>query len=387
MNRICLILVLLAFCSQSYASTFVGNGGSVLDSELRSSLGRLKKAVRAIDADNEICECAGDSSQCGLLKDLNDEELDFCASFVENIKQDLMSVMNDKYLKFRWTSKVQGQDRNFDAAASASTKTIILDEKRFASISSADRMQLLAHELLHLLKYQGEPLVDKGQRGPFKGEEGGRRLLDTAGAAIVIIGMRAKVLPLEESAQSKPFKNLYIEYSGGSRYLDSGYRKSAIQAANVRTISLELSWYPRHSDNFGYSIGFYSEDEKHERYPELSLMSEHKLQAGTVGVSYRVLPLELGIAWLDAIQVSATARVGYGQVTHSFKDDYNKLSGRTSLPLFETRLNAQLPLLWNFWFTLSQGLIYTPYEIGSLKIKSKTINSNNSIGVSYGLSL
>lgn len=387
MNKYFLFFFLTLASWTAQASTFVGNGGSILDSELRSTIGRLKKAVLAIEKDSLICECAGNSSQCAVLEDLNEAQTDYCKEFVEGTKDSLMSVLNDQTLTFRWAEKVQSRDRNFDAAASASTKTVLLDSKRFASLATADRIQLLAHEMLHLVRYQGQPLVDKGSRGPFKGEEGGRQLLDTAGAALTIIAMRAEVIPVEASQISQPFKNVYLSYAGGTRKLDTAYRKSALQGETIRNSSVELNWYPKHTDNFGYSLGFYNEYETYDKFKRPSLISDLRMQAVTAGVSYRLLPFEAGIAWFDGIQFATSLRLGRGQVHYEIKDDFNKLSGQSSLTLAEAKLVAQLPLLWNFWLTLSQGFIHTPHEVSKLNIKSKSINLNNSVGVSYGISL
>ncbi len=387
MNRFIAFLILWVCASPLYASTWIGNGGSLLDSELRGALSRIKSALAAVERDISPCECTGNSSQCALLKDLTEKQKEYCVNFILEISDELKSVIDDKSVKFVWSSQLRNNDRTFDAIASKSSKVIVIDEKRFATISQADRMQLVTHELLHLVDYDGQTLIDKGSRGPFQGEEGGRQLIDSGAAALVIIGMRAKALPYEESQFSKPLNNLYIDVLGGSRYLDSSFKKSSLARNFHDTQVLSVNWYPGHSDNLGFSIGSYSEFSNNEVLKGYPLVSEYSMRVLTLGVSYRVLPFEMGIEWIDSVQIAAAGYTGFGRVEQKIRDDYNVLKDSSNVSILGGEITVRAPLLWNFWLTLSQGVVYSPYELKQLGIKNTSVHSNNSLGLSYALSL
>lgn len=373
--------------SPAIASTFVGNGGSIFDTELRATIKVLKESVRAAEGDPSPCECGGESKQCAILLDLSDEQLDACKAFIAEKSKDFLAILNQsERFRFELSSeeiRLEGSNRRFDAVASSETKLIVLDEERFAKISSTDRAQLLAHEFLHFLKYKGKPLTDKGDYGPFRGAEGGRQFLDTIAAAYVIIGMRASAIPLEVSSVSRPFKNLYLHTMGGNRDLSRKDRKESLFGKRVSASSTGLTWFPRESGNWGWGLDVYNQDGSKRG----DFKSEIHMTAVRAGVVYRLLPFETGHTWLSSWQIWANAKAGLGTVEHSFEDDFVSLSETTRFPLASAGLSLHVPLFWNFWLIFDGGVIYSPYQLKDLGIQSRDINLQSFIGVSYGFQI
>lgn len=395
MNKFFFAFLVLALFSirLEASSTFVGNGGSILDGELRGTVLRLEKSIEhAIKEESEVgvCGCLGESRQCALLKSLSEEEASYCEDFVEENSEGLLKLIRDRSsYSFRWSPvplRSEKEGRSFDAVANTSKRTITFDEDRFAKMGIADRVQVLAHEFLHLYPIQGKLIDDEGEIGPFKGTAGKRRFLDVMGAAYAIAGMKKYAIPRTESNGSTAHKNFYIHWVGGDRQLARGFENSALLRNNVDVSSLSISWFPRVTDNLGFVAGVYTETEERLLYKDL-LKATYDLSLYEVGAVYRILPLNTGDRWLDSFQVFFTGTVGLGTVEHRFKDGFVELSKSKTVGSTSLGVSLQIPLIWNFWFTASPGLRLTPYKIDQLGIESKTVDMTNQYGVSYGFQI
>lgn len=176
MNRLW-ALILICFVQDAWAgATFVGNGGSILDSDLNATLDHIRDAAEAISDQSDICSCKRNSEQCIVIKSLSSVEQSYCASYVRSTRKELLSLLKkDGPVQFQFSAQkilMPKQNRSFDAGVNPANMTIVIDEDRFIRFSSADRIQLITHELLHLIPVQGQAMTDDRALGPFKDPEG-----------------------------------------------------------------------------------------------------------------------------------------------------------------------------------------------------------------------
>jgi hypothetical protein len=367
------------------ASTWIGNGGSIMDTELRSTLQHLKAAARDVpDHADELCTCQGTSDQCALLKDLSPDRMDFCGDFILAMNGRLLKLL-DGNVKYRWSSenlKTSKGSRDFDAIAQPGNNQIVINEARFARMKTADRIQLLAHELLHLLDYKGRRLTDEEPLGAFSTEQGGRQLLDSVGAAYVIVAMQEGYIPLHEQNLSRPFRNIFLWGMSGSRFADSALKSDAFfDEYWIQGSAWGVTFYPRVTDNLGWTLAYYDFHDTQSAGKIRGKIHQYLTEAGP---EYRLVPFSTGKPFLDSIQISAHIGLGYGRVRHDISDDYVQLNEVKSSWAGIGNVRLHVPLIYDFWLMVESGFAYMPYELKNIGISNKTISQQNFVGVSYG---
>lgn len=223
------ILTVLSMQQQGRASTFVGNGGNAGDIELQMTLGQVQESLGFIDRDKdvqgrELCVCAESFEGrpvCDMLKQLNEEQVRFCALFVAEKSSELERILTTKdRVSFSWTHKAievqeDGNLRGVDAVTNPVNMSMTLNQNRFLEMDEDERVFLLSHELFHLTAYQGKTLTDEGTVGPFKGADGGRKFINAMAATVVMAandyGVFSKYRATEK--RSKSYKKTWLNLS------------------------------------------------------------------------------------------------------------------------------------------------------------------------------
>lgn len=220
----CILGIVLT--QQAMASTFVGNGGNAGDIELQITLGQVQKSFEYVNRDKDIkqdtlCKCAPQFEgrpACDVLKQLNTEQVRFCSRFVSMKASELAQVLSQKNeISFSWThDQIEVQEesnrRGADAVTDAKRMSMILNQKRFLEMNENERVFLIGHELFHLTSYQGKYLSDEGDIGPFRGADGGRKLINAMAATLVMQTHEYGIFRQYEDTErrSKSYKKTYV---------------------------------------------------------------------------------------------------------------------------------------------------------------------------------
>jgi hypothetical protein len=230
MTKVLSILSILTLSITAYPSTFVGNGGNAGDVELKVTQNQIIEVFEYISKEDkkslELCKCnevLEGHGTCEILNQLNDEQRKFCGDFIVSKASEILSLMKNNQVQFRWTHEDIDVKESYglraaDAVTNKKLNEITLNKKRFIELKSYERLFLLGHEVFHLLDHNGKPIVDEQEIGPFKGKEGGRQLLNSIGAALAVESFDAGINQKYQAplTRSRARKNWWIMGSWGS---------------------------------------------------------------------------------------------------------------------------------------------------------------------------
>ncbi len=387
MNKLWSLILLCFVQNASAGSTFVGNGGSILDSDLNTTLDQIRDAAEAIPDQANICTCKSNSEQCTVIKSLSLAEQSYCASYVRSTRKDLLSLLKKGGpLRFQFSDQkilMPKNNRKFDAGVKSANMTVVIDEDRFIRFTTAERIQLITHELLHLIPVQDQAMTDDRSLGPFKGPEAGRRLLDAAGASYAIAASRESEINLDYISYSRPARDLFLELAFGSISRSRQEQQAALFEDSASISTFSLTWYPRITNQLGWSIKSIQEYGESRHYKGAAVKSSIEGNVISLGPSYRWLT-QTGYTYLDSIQYKAFAGIHAGSIQHVLEDEYTRLKGQSRRYGINGALEIHLPLPSNLWVTLTSSALFSPYKIESLNIKDRSIHLYNSLGVAYG---
>jgi hypothetical protein len=388
-----IIITLLAGMTWSFsaaASTFIGNGGNMLDPSLRLTMSRIASALNhAKEYPDDVCVCRGTSEQCALVSDLNEAQTKFCSKFVADHADELLDLLKPKSgISFVWSNESMvdhKEHRSSDAIAQRNKKRIILSEIKFRDLNDAGRIQLIAHELGHFLSHEGSEIGDKGSLGPYKGADGSRQFLDTFGASIAIEATRAEVLQIEDEIYSSPFYKWRISYFAESVSYDPAFAKEAFLPGFGDRESIALAYYPRPTSNLGFAYRYSSINQNENNARGNGVNSDFHLVTNYLGLEWRgiLLPGSRG-PWASYLHYAVFLGGGVGSVNHRIYDSFNSESQAKNVVGGKTDVNVYLPVKFGFLVTIGIGLDYLPYTLDQLGIKNKTTSLSTSYGVSYG---
>ena len=387
MSRILLLLSIWIQPASAYASTFIGNGGNLMDGVLHSTLGAIAAAnEQALKSDEELCACYGNSKQCALLSDLNHAQVAFCAAFIKSHAADLNKLLFKKSsVTFKWVANglnEKGSSRAVDAITQKSNQRILIDENRFRDMSSADRIQLITHEFGHLLSWNGKDIGDVGAMGPFTGKDGARDFLDVLGAAYAIEAMRAEAILLESSDWSSPFYRLRVGITIGTQSESRRFRSSSFVDKDTDVINVSVSYYQRPTSRFGLALRYIRESGGDS---STGVAAGFNRQLLYPGLEWRDLLLSGDTDhWLSPIHYSVMAGLGGGVVKHALQDDFNTYKGSKNAVGAYLELALHVPLTYGLFVNGTYSLQYLPYKISGLGIEQKSVVESILWGVSYG---
>jgi hypothetical protein len=387
MSRILLLLFIGILPTSAYASTFIGNGGNLMDGVLRSTLSAIAAAnEQALKSDEELCVCHGSSKQCALLSDLSHEQVAFCAAFIKSHAADLSKLLSEKFgVTFKWVANgltEKGSSRAVDAITQKANKRILLDENRFRDMSSADRIQLMTHEFGHLMSWNGKDIGDAGAMGPFTGKDGSRDFLDALGAAYTIEAMRAEAIPLQSSDWSSPFYRLRVGVTVGTQTESRSFRSTSFVDKDTDVVSVSVSYYQRPTSRLGLALRYIREFSGDS---STGVAAGFNRQLIYPGLEWRDLLLSGDTDyWLSSIHYSIMAGLGGGMVKHSLQDDFNIYKGSQKAFGAYLELGLHAPLIYGVFIDGTCSIQYLPYKISGLGIERKDVFQTILLGVSYG---
>ena len=382
-----LILPNLTFTPAAHASTFIGNGGNLLDTTLRSTINAIAAANdRARMAGDSLCACKGNSKQCGQLQELSEQQVEFCAGFIQEHTADLDKLLSpNSGVSFIWIEKgitERESKRPADALTQRQKKRILIDEERFRDLSSADRIQLLTHEYFHLLRWNGRDIIDSGEMGPFTGQDGARHFLDVLGAAYVIEAMRAEVIPLQSSDYSSPFYHFRVGLSYGTQKESDSVKARSFVSEDTDVTNLSLSYYRRASSNFGLALRYLNESATSNTG---GVTGSIEREVGYLGIEWRSMLIGgEPDSWWSLVHYTVMIGAGGGTMKHKISDNFNTFDEGSKGYGGYLEANLHVPLKFGLFANIGASLEYLPYQLKTLGIKKKKPTKSTLLGVSYG---
>ena len=372
------------------ASTFIGNGGNMLDPTLRRILNTMSAALTsAKDNPEDVCACRGTSEHCAALEVLSEEQQKYCAAFIEQHNEELASLIKPSSgISHVWVEdrlSDHKQHRQADAIAQLAKKRIILSETKFRDLNDAGRLQLLTHEYGHFLIHNGKAIEDQGSIGPFKGADGGRQLLDVVGAALVVQARRSYALDVDDSRFSGAFYRWRISYSNADQSRAQSFAKPAFQAQNATVTHFSLTYYPRPNSQLGYSVRTSGVEKDGHGSQKAGVDSSFHLWVNYLGLEWRgiLMPWSQG-SWASNIHYGLFMGAGGGSVSHKISDKYNTEIQSKDVRGGLAELSVYFPLKYGFLASLGIGVDYTPFKLETINVQNRQPNSQISYGVSYG---
>lgn len=392
MIRASLFLILWAFSWMAFAGgTFVGNGGGAGDIELnvaRQQIEQTFKVVQTVDAGADLCRCNRvfeSRGVCGPLRSLSDEQKKFCAATLKSQAPQILSLIRDERATFEWTNQdIQVNDgsvvRAVDAVANAEKKTITLNLRRFLELKPFERVYLLTHELMHLTDYQGKPMEDTGAVGPFPGEQGGRQLLNTMGAA-------AAVMQAEYPREIKRYK--------GKLRMSKAYKKwwGELAVGSARNASQDQTFgfdhYSRTQLTARYSLGDWvlAVSWRNESNDKIALTTIHAHEDKNIfgiGGGYRFFPFGDPETYWGQSHFLLQGLVDFVSAEHKVNDDFASNIEEKNTVGASGQLSFYLPFFWGTWWHMGLGYEYHPYKYDSINVKYDKGLTTFSTGVAYG---
>jgi hypothetical protein len=393
-----LLLISLSVGLPAGAGTFVGNGGSEGDVELAVSLMQVKETFSVIHKldgqDSNICTCNSVYSRsplCEPLRSLGDEQARYCTKVLyTQAPQILRLVKSRDNLRIRWTHEPidvieNGDHRAADAAADRSKNQITINLPAFRRMGPAERVFLLTHELMHLTEFEGRPMSDAGSVGVFRGEQGGRNLINAmAASASVLQGEYPKEIKSYKAKRhrSQAWKHFWIDMDGGSSQYN-GQQETTFGFNRYKLFSMTARYQLTH---WGVFAGFRSLNESKKIKGTIS--AEEKVKILTAGVSYRIffaddpltfwgqtnLVIQAGVERVQA-DYKSSEYVSGANVTIGDSESAKSLGGSFGATYY-------IPIFWGLWGNLGGSLDYHPYKLDNFNIN----NDQSMLTVFGGLS-
>lgn len=383
---------------QTFASTFIGNGGQAGDVELAVSLKQLRSAVERIesikqdDPNKHLCECPEDYSDhnlCEVIEKLNVEQKRFCDKFI--LKQLSKLDKASTETQFEWVessmlNKNKLGVRVVDAVAQKDKKKIYIDQVRFIDLTPSKRLFLLTHELFHMDSYENINLDDEDKIGPFTNEYGVRDLLNAAAAGIVLTSIDENVFQSYSGYlnQSRSTKKHWLSLTSPSAQLLE-VRKTNFDTKLSQGHRLSYQYQPDSFYNFGFIL--HLQTQKGSKTIFDSVKIEQSNATSSIGVSYRYFIFNhldpLSHFWNTFMQFELLYERLDGKF--SMKDERTSLESQTSSISPAGRLSLYAPIKYNFW--INAGIDYSQHKLYYSEF-DYTLEKNTTsfyLGVTYGL--
>jgi len=393
------ILTFVLFITQlGMASTFVGNGGNAGDIELQMTLGQLRETFHFTNRDkaeegHKLCVCTESFEGrplCDFLKQLNQEQVRFCAQHIEQKASDLATLIANKDLvSFSWTHQpieVQegGQLRAADAVTDPRTMLMTLNQKRFLEMDEDERVFLVGHELFHLTSFEGKTLSDEGDIGPFKGADGGRKLINAMAASMVMEAHKYYVFKSYRAAEarSKGYKENWVNVGFGSITLPNDKSTSL----DMGTVSGGQMGY-RHQWTNEWGGLLQLESLKGEKRILATTKANETRNIFSVGGAYRWFPFSNPLTFWGQSHFVFTGAVDLLSAQYSIQDPAVSTTATASTVGHTLGINYFIPFSSGMW--AYGGVAYSSHKY-TFTIDNDTLldYKNNgtafSIGASYG---
>lgn len=396
--RIFILTLTVLLTQQAWSSTFVGNGGNAGDIELQMTLGQVQESLSFINRDKDVqarklCVCTEAYEGrpiCDMLKKLNEEQVRFCASYIESKAAELEHLVATKErVSFSWTHQeieVQeaGSLRGADAVTNPKNMSMTLNQKRFLEMDENERVFLISHELFHLTSNQGETLSDEGPIGPFKGADGGRKFINAMAATVVMAANDYQVFDSYRSIErrSKGYKKnwLTLSIAGVSRENDTN------TVFDIESTS-------------GAQLGF-----RYQWTHELGVLAQLSRLSGTksilnateatetksilsVGAAYRWFPFSNPLTFSGQSHFVLSGTVDVMKAKYEIKDQNIGTTADASSMGYTLSCNYFIPFKSGMWAYAGVGYSYMPYSFNidnQVTLEYKPAGTTFALGASYG---
>ncbi|SMF51899.1 hypothetical protein [Pseudobacteriovorax antillogorgiicola] len=392
-NLLGILAFLLWWHPLAYGSTFVGNGGSWLDTALMSTLTDIETGLAMVEDFSDLDDC--DNHSCEVLASLSDSQYQYAKKFFWKRRAMILKALREGSISFDWTRKnitlSDYDNRSFHAVTKG--HKVILQEDVFARMDKFQRIIVIMHEINHALPWKGKVIEDKHRLGPFKGREEARLLLDMQGP-ILIAGMSSYNYWVEQQTyRSNPVYNISLNVRGGrSTFSESEYKRLLLDETSFSEVGVDF--YPAINRSWGYHL---SQRRYHSSRDEL-------VDAKLNGVSYhgglshrkRLMNIIFSSTEIEnratrefwrAIAIQSKVSLGYGQFEHQISDDYNTIDGEASFYRLGATSEILLPIYAGFWFSFGVGAHWQDFKIEETNVSSKSVHYESSWGVSYGFTI
>ena len=386
-NKFLVIGFLNCFClcgfASSLASTFVDNGGTIYEAELRLTIKHTRAALREVDyfERKELATCSAyqGGKFCQYLDSLTKREIRIVQALLS--KYDKVMRKKMKNLKITLTgeslkhSRDHGPWRKVQAGASPKNNSITINQTDFVSLSYAERVMLLVHELGHFIKINGRYIKDDDKIEGMLGSQ----LLDAIGAAVAVVGMETRNIPLKsESTESKAYRNNWFTYQVGSLKLGEQKENNSLVEDELQHYSLG---YRFQFISFGLNIAYdHSEITNYiSGYTTSTAITRYKL-----GASYKFHPFSTRADFWGHAHFLFHAGLAYNQYKHSLQDNYVKREFKGAAPAPYGEISVYFPVVRGFWITGTMGMVGENIEDQSTRLLLNQPSTYSSLGVSYG---
>ncbi|MBF0443421.1 MAG: hypothetical protein HQK54_16055, partial [Oligoflexales bacterium] len=200
-------------------------------------------------------------------------------------------------------------------------------------------------------------------------------------AAWTAIAVEERLVSPRSPVLSEAFRNVFVYGMGGSRSLSPDEKRAAFLSGTADTSMVGVTLYPHTGSNLGLTLRYYEEQAKTSNLVKTTLKSSF----ATVGTEYRLAPFAVRNRYIDSIHFSGSLNLGYGKIEENLSDSYNSVGEKERLFVGIADMKTFVPFIFNFWFVFDLGAVYQPYELKTLHVRSKSVNTQSFAGVCYAL--
>lgn len=381
--------MLIFFHTKMLASTYVGNGGSVYEAEVRQSVSLAIKALKHVDTEwdpVDLCDCwSDDNSVCKVFDTLNQKQQKTCGQFLIDHKKKLMKAL--RKATFEVTSEPIKTSQNtghrpVQAVTLRKENRIVIHDKVFVTLSPAQRIMLLVHESGHLIQVNGKYINDNSQVGPFQGKDGGKELLDAVGASVASISLAERITKpsIISSRLSKAYGNHYFSIAADSMIFSANDPEEQL----LREVSeLTKISYQYRLNGIGLNIDLSEANQTSSPIDGITVaLNMRQFEFGT---TYGIRPFPLRADFWGGVHLQVEASAIFGLATSSISDDYQRIEDQASYQGGSIEAKVILPLAYDFWLYFAHGVQMTPFDLERVNVKIDNPIQFSVIGVSYGI--
>jgi predicted metallopeptidase len=391
-----LIASLFLSSTQLFAATFVGSGGNTSDNEFVATVRQIQDTLNlSVARQNEteavrpVCQCTPalqNSAICKSLTSLDEAERTYCEKTYKSNVQALARLIESDSLKFNWTNqeilvKENGVLRAVEAVADTKSSVVTVNQKQFKGLSQQERVFLLAHEIFHFGADGKRALIDEGSYGPFKGEDGGRRLVNALAAATV--------MESERLMTAKKYKWAMRRQGWRKIWIDLGVGASSTSAESDATFNMEsytqagLNFRYYFTNNLGIAGTVKTISGTQDFFDETK--GTENLTAAGVGPTFRWFPFNSKpYSWIGQTHLVTSAYVQSVNSKYVLDDGFVKEEDETSFIGYSLDAKYYFPIFKFTWAHVGGDLVAYNYGHEKIGTDYDGLRYNLTVGVSCG---
>lgn len=387
--------IYLFLASEAFPSTFVGNGGNAGDVELQVTKNQVLEVLQYIEkqkGDNpKLCTCANvleGHGTCEILNGLNPEQRLFCTNFIVNKSSEIIKMIKQNAINFRWThDSIEVQENSelqaVDAVTNYETKVILINKPRFLEMKSYERLFLLGHEVFHLIEYQGKNISDTQNISSFQGLDGGRQLLNSIGATLAMESFNSGINQKYQSplTRSRAREDWWIAAALGSANARDSY--STFNQEKYSSFSILF----RHDFTF-FGVFMGTSKMKAEKSILSTINASEERRYIEYGMTYKVTPFQDPLSFLGQSYFLLSLGAISMQGKYALKDNSLDEAETSSSNGWTAGCSYFMPLKNGLWIfadgaILNYKLKYN-FTSGGTAIEYSQPQPRYQLGVAYG---